>query len=423
MDASASDTAVLIVDDEPFIRKTVKEILSDEGYTVEEAGDSRACLDWLSRKKFDVVLMDIQMPGESGLDTFRRMARDKYQADTVMISGHGTIETAVEAIKIGAHDFLEKPFSSAKLKSVVRSVIEKRDKMKAVDEIKSEGRSLGPYLLGDKIAEGGTAAVYRAHQRNLDRTLAVKVLHAHMTGEPTFTQRFEMEAKTTALLSHPNIVQVFDFGLQDGLHYLAMEYVDGPSLKDFLKEEKRLPLHIAVATGIKVCMALEHAHAHGVVHRDIKPGNILIAKGGAVKLVDFGISRCLASSAAELTQADQIIGTPLYMSPEQIEGGKVGPEADIFALGTLLYLITTLRFPFTGSNMGAILKAITDCAYVPPKSINREISEGLNAAIIQCLQKKLSKRFANVATLREALENSDEMRGRRNVDRVLEDFF
>jgi len=420
--AGKNETRILVVDDEPFIRKTVREVLGDEGYLVDEAEDSKHCLALLKLKKFDLILMDIQMPGESGLDTFKKLAKEDFNTDTIMISGHGTIETAVEALKHGAYDFLEKPFSIAKLKATVKTALERRRQAGQIESLKEKGETFGNYRLVRKIAEGGMASVYEAVQTNLDKKVALKIMHPHLTSDTVFVKRFEKEARTTALLSHPGIVQVYDYGWQNKCLFLAMEFISGESLKTYLRKETRLPLPVCASVGIKLCEALCHAHAKGVVHRDIKPTNILISDRGEVKLVDFGIARCLDQEAAQLTQADQIIGTPIYMSPEQVENRQAVPASDLFSLGTLLYLITTLELPFTGSNMGAILRTISACEYTEPNRINREISPELNSVVVKCLQKEMTKRYESAAQVREDLLSCPEIRGIDKIDGLLQEF-
>jgi serine/threonine-protein kinase len=321
------------------------------------------------------------------------------------------IEIAVEALKHGAYDFLEKPFSLPKLKATVQAVLEKRKQAKRIDILREGGEAFGIYRLVQKIAEGGMASVYKAIQKSLDKKVALKIMHPHLTSDDLFIRRFEKEAKTTALLSHPNIVEVFDYGSYDNCLFLAMEFISGESLSSYLKKETRLPLQVCAAIGMKLCEALRHAHGKGVVHRDIKPTNVLISERGEVKLVDFGISRCLDQETARLTQADQIIGTPIYMSPEQVENRPAVPASDVFSLGILLYLITTLELPFTGSNIGAILSSISACVYTEPVRINREISAELNKVIVKCLQKEPGNRYQDAEAIRKDLEACPEMQG------------
>jgi CheY-like chemotaxis protein/tRNA A-37 threonylcarbamoyl transferase component Bud32 len=415
---------VLVVDDEPLIRQTVKEVLGDAGYAVDEAGDSSACLKKLASRKTDIVLMDIQMPGTDGLTTMKKLVQDNYGVDVIMISGHGSIQTAVEAVKYGALDFIEKPFSMERLRSTVDAVAQKRRQAGQMEKIREKEESVGGYVMKGKIASGAFSTVYCAVKKSLDKPVALKVLHPHITGmDPSFTARFEQEARFTAGLSHPNIVQVFDFGRDRGMVYIAMERVDGVPLKSYTSRGVRFPLGIAASLCIKVAMALGHAHEKGIVHRDVKPSNILIAKNGAVKLIDFGISRSLDAGARDLTQADQMVGTPLFMSPEQIRGRAAGPPADFFSLGILLYLLTTRVYPFNGSTLPAIVAAIAEGQYRDPGRLAPGLGHDVCGIIRKCLAKSPSKRYAAAGELIGALESAVRFEVGLNLDRAIEEFF
>lgn len=403
MEKSAA-ALILVVDDEPLVRKSVREILSDEGHRTLEAENGAQCLEALEKEAVDLVLLDIQMPGTDGLTTFKERIRRKFQVDVIIMSGHGNISIAVESVKFGALDFLEKPFSSAKLKEAVAAGLRKREEERRVSSLRKQGRTLGPYLIEEEIASGASATVYRALHPGLDRKVALKVLHAAFSGDKDFTARFEREARVTALLTHPNIVQIYDCGLYEGLHCLSMEFVDGATLKDEIKASGRLSLHRVVHVAMEVCMALDHAHNKGVIHRDIKPTNILISRDGAVKLADFGIARVLDKSGFTLTRADQMVGTPLFMSPEQVNGDRVEAASDLFSMGTLLYYLATGAFPFTGATLPAIAQAIEKCEFEEPVRRNPSVPEGLNRIIMACLQKKPKQRFASAMELRRALE-------------------
>ena len=400
----STQTNILVVDDEPLVRKSIREILEDSGHAVLEAENALQCLEKLSDHPVDLTLLDVQMPGMDGLTAFRDRIRREFRSDVIIMSGHANISMAVESIKFGALDFLEKPFSSRKLTESVAAALKKREEEKRVSAIKKAGRTLGPYLIREEIASGATATVYKALHPGLNRVVALKVLHASFSGDAEFSRRFEREARVTALLSHPNIVQIYDCGLFEGLHVLAMEFVEGGTLKDLVRSRGDLPLPRAISIVKEVCKALDHAHGKGVVHRDIKPTNIMISKEGAVKLADFGIARVLDISGFTLTRRDQMVGTPLFMSPEQVEGGEVSASSDLFSMGTLLYYLCTGAFPFTGATLPAIAQAISKCEYEEPVRINPALSPGLNGVIVKCLQKKPRYRYASAAELGKDLE-------------------
>ena len=217
------------------------------------------------------------------------------------------------------------------------------------DEVKALiGKSLGQFRIVERIGAGGMATVFKAYQTNLDRYVAIKVLPSHYAREETFVKRFVQEAKSVAKLAHPNIVQIHDFGEHDGITYIVMEYVDGGTLKDKLKQQRALPVPEAVDFMIQAAEGLDCAHRNGIVHRDVKPANMLLRKDGYLLLSDFGIAKILEATT-NLTRAGTI-GTPQYMSPEQGTGQSVDRRSDIYSLGIVLYHCLTGRVPFTAEN-------------------------------------------------------------------------
>ena len=224
-------------------------------------------------------------------------------------------------------------------------------------------------LIGDRyeitglIASGGMGAVYRARDQILDRTVAVKVLK-NGGDDPEFVAKFKAEATNAARLSHPNIVQVFDFGYENGQPYMAMEFVDGQNLREILSARHVLRPDVAARIALQVASALEHARRNGLMHRDIKPENILITTDGVVKVADFGLSRALAESRA--TQANVLMGTAAYLAPEQVQGETVDHRADIYSLGIVLFEMLTGKLPFGGDSPVVVAyKAISDDVTIP----------------------------------------------------------
>jgi serine/threonine protein kinase len=208
-----------------------------------------------------------------------------------------------------------------------------------------KGRILdGRYQLGSLLGVGGMARVYLASDRVLERQVAVKVLSLPYAQDPLFVERFRREARSAARLSHPNIVAVFDSGSDAGLHYLVMEYVAGQSLAQLLADRGRLAPRRAAELAIEVCRALAAAHAQGLVHRDVKPGNVLVTEDGRVKVTDFGIVK--AAAATTLTGTGTVLGTAAYLSPEQAQGGPVDARSDLYSLGCVLYELLCGSPPF-----------------------------------------------------------------------------
>jgi len=259
------------------------------------------------------------------------------------------------------------------------------------------------YQIMELVATGGTAVLYRAVQTSLDRVVAVKKLHHHLTTDENFTRRFILEAKAAASLDHENIVKIIDFGVEDGTYMMVMEFIEGESLREILDKWKQLPLALAFALVHQICMGLEHAHAKGIVHRDIKPGNIMLTRSGRAKITDFGLAK-LSQGQIQQTAANSILGTPLYMSPEQAFGESVDQRSDLFSLGTVLYECLTGHQPFHGeSYMGVIQNIIHQHAPHPSKYgvVLPAASEGI---VLKSMHKNRENRFQSAREFRQAVE-------------------
>lgn len=268
------------------------------------------------------------------------------------------------------------------------------------------GQTLGKYQLLKRLGRGGMADVYQGYQPGLDRYVAVKVLHPHLSEDPDFITRFKREAKSVSELRHPNIVQVFDFDIQGEHYYMVMEHIEGGrTLKQLLKElsakDERLPLDQAIDIIAKLSDALSYAHNLGMIHRDIKPANVLLPSLGRPVLGDFGIARLIGESG--LTSSGSMVGTPAYMSPEQGRAERVDARSDIYSLGIVLYEMLTGRPPYDADTPYAIiLKHIHD-PLVPPHVLSDDIPANIERIVLKCLAKNTDDRFVSMADLRDAL--------------------
>lgn len=263
-------------------------------------------------------------------------------------------------------------------------------------------RKLGNYEVLDEIGRGGMAIVYKARQRSLDRIVAIKELDLKRSKtDPRAGDRFELEAKAAASLHHPSIITVHDFWERGKKAYIAMEFVDGLELKEVLDVTGALDPHLATQIVIQICGALKYAHERGIIHRDVKPGNIMLSRKGDVKLADFGI--VFVSGTTDLTTTGAIIGTPSYMSPEQIRDEEPGPASDVFSLGVVLYEAVTGSRPFSGQNEVALTHAILRKRPIKPRRLNKRISPRLSRVIMKCLRKKSQKRYATMDEMEAAL--------------------
>lgn len=268
----------------------------------------------------------------------------------------------------------------------------------------------GRYELIEKIAEGGMARVYRGRDLLLKRIVAVKILKDQMTGDAAFVRRFEREAQAAAALSHPHIVNIYDVGEEKGVRYIIMEYVDGENLKEYIRRKGRLQAPEAVRIARQIAEALEEAHRAGVVHRDIKPQNILFSREGKVKVTDFGIA--IAGDGATVTVGDEIIGSVQYISPEQARGELAGKQSDLYSLGIVLYEMATGRVPFSGESPVAVAMKHIQEQIVPPRRHVESIPEALEMVIVKAVQKDIADRYPSAAEMLEDLIFAGETDGK-----------
>jgi serine/threonine protein kinase len=260
------------------------------------------------------------------------------------------------------------------------------------------------YHILELVATGGTAVLYKAIQASLDRVVAVKKLHHHLTDDENFTRRFILEAKAAASLDHQNIVQIIDFGLQDDSYNMVMEFIEGESLRQTIDKWKRIPIDMALALVHQVCLGLEHAHTKGIVHRDIKPSNIMLTRSGRVKITDFGLAK-LTQTTTQHTAANSILGTPLYMSPEQAFGESVDQRSDLFSLGTMLYEMITGHQPFRDENYMGVIQNIINKNIPHPSKFDVDIPPPVATIILKAMNKNRDGRFQDAGAFRKAIED------------------
>ena len=259
---------------------------------------------------------------------------------------------------------------------------------------------IGRYEILDRVASGGQGTVYRARDTVLDRIVALKVINQSTEDDPAYLEALQREARLAARLDHPNITRVHDFQVEDGIPYIVMEFIPD-ALDRQLRGSERLPWRRAVEIGLQTSRALQHAHDQGVVHRDIKPQNILLRETGAAALSDFGIARAFASSTRSQTAG--VMGTPAYMAPEQWAGGAVDGRLDQYGLGIVLYEIITGRPPFQGDSMEALYVQHRE-APVPPISSSLRVPGAVESIIRKTLEKSPGDRYGSASELADALE-------------------
>ena len=247
------------------------------------------------------------------------------------------------------------------------------------------------YQIEARIGAGGMAEVYRGFDQVLNRTVAIKVLLPQMARDTSFVERFRREAQAAARLNQPNIVGVYDTGADDGTQYIVMEFIEGRTLAEFMATGRRPTPTQAAEIAQKIAAAIAAAHAQGVIHRDIKPGNVMITRDGVIKVMDFGIARVLGPETAPQTSA--VLGTASYLSPEQAQGGPVDARTDIYSLGAVLYELLTARPPFTGDSPVAVAYKQVNEAPAVPSSMNPDVPARLDAVVMKALSKNPSNRY------------------------------
>ena len=264
------------------------------------------------------------------------------------------------------------------------------------------------YVLGDRLGSGGMSTVYRAHDRVLERTVAVKVLAEHLSDDEKFVARFRREALAVAKLVHPNIVQVYDTGVDAGRHFIVMEYVEGRSGAQLLQRDGALEPSVAVEIAAQACAGLEYAHRMGIIHRDVKPGNLMVIGGPAggppemtVKLADFGIAR--AAEQTRLTQVGSVVGTAAYLSPEQSRGEEATPISDVYSLGVVTYQLLTARLPYEGNSLAELAIRRENERPLPPTSYDKGIDDALSKAVLRALENEPEDRYVDALAYGAAL--------------------
>jgi serine/threonine-protein kinase len=269
------------------------------------------------------------------------------------------------------------------------------------------GALAGRYELEDRLGSGGMSNVYRATDRILERTVAVKILAEHLSDDERFVARFRREALAVAKLIHPHIVQVYDTGVDEERHFIVMEYVEGRSGAQLLQRHGTFDADTTSQIGIQSCSGLDYAHRRGIIHRDVKPGNLMIVGGPVgggemtVKLTDFGIAR--AAEQTRITQVGSVVGTAAYLAPEQVRGEEATPASDVYALGVVLYQFLTGRLPYEGASLAELAVRQQNERPLAPRTYNAEVPESVSNAVLNALEGDPGRRYGSAEDLARAL--------------------
>jgi serine/threonine-protein kinase len=273
-------------------------------------------------------------------------------------------------------------------------------RLREVAQAEKSGQKIPGYKVISKLGAGAMATVFKAKQLSLDRLVAIKILPKKFSGNPQFIERFYAEGRAAAQLNHPNIVQAYDVGKAGDYHYFVMEYVEGSTVYDEIVKNKRHTEDEALNIAIQIAEALDHAHSKGLIHRDVKPKNVMMTKGGVAKLADMGLARAISDKEAAEAEQGKAFGTPYYISPEQIRGElNIGPQADIYSLGATLYHMVTGTVPFDGKNPSAVMHKHLKAELAPPDHVNPKLSAGVSEIIEMMMAKDARKRYQNCKDL------------------------
>lgn len=271
-------------------------------------------------------------------------------------------------------------------------------RLREMAQAERSGQKIPGYKIMGKLGAGAMATVFKGKQLSLDRLVAIKVLPRKFTSNPQFIERFYAEGRAAAQLNHPNIVQAYDVGKAGDYHYFVMEFVDGTTVYDEIVKQRRFGEAEALDIIIQVTEALQHAHGKGLIHRDVKPKNIMLTKNGVAKLADMGLARAISDKEAAEAEQGKAFGTPYYISPEQIRGElNIGPQADIYSLGATLYHMLTGSVPFDAKNPSAVMHKHLKADLVPPDHANPKLSAGVSEVVEMMMSKSVRSRYQNTA--------------------------
>lgn len=407
-----STTRILVVDDDEMIRNLLNQILTPKGYKVDLSEGSGSALENLIDYKYNIVLLDVNLPGISGHEILKYCKKNHPFTEIIMITGNPAIDIAVNTVKDGAFDFIEKPFTVENILNKVDEALKHQRKkfstttnqMMNMDQSMNQ-HSLPPeYKVIRTIGSGNMGIVMLVEKDK--RKFAMKVLRRDGS-EAAFegrVKRFLREAKILSKIESPHVVKIYDYGYMKNkdVPYYIMEYIRGKGLIQLVKDNS-LTLQQKLHIISQVASALEIVHRHGILHRDIKPSNVLVEENYNAKLMDFGVARVEDSS---LTMHDEVLGSPAYMAPECFDRRRrIDNRTDIFSLGILSYELLTGEKPFKGETVSEMMAAIQKTRPIEPMKINSDIPAGAQDMLAKMLHKNPKERFQTAIQVCQAIHS------------------
>jgi DNA-binding NarL/FixJ family response regulator len=424
LDIASEQVEIVIADDHAMIRSGVRHVLDAEAdlHVVAEAAGVDAALDQTLRRRPRIVILDLNMPGAPTLPAIPRFLDASSRTDVIVLTMEGDPAVARRVLSAGARGYVLKEAAEEQLVEAVRAVLggrtyldpslgarlatlgaEPTGKLPGLtdgDPHLAIGSDFAGHRIDAVVARGGQGVVFRATDRTLDRTVALKVIAPASADDPTYRARFQRECRLAAAIDHPHVVEVFHAGEEDGLLYVTMRYVDGTDLRRVLRSERRLEPARAIALLAQLASALDEAHRLGLVHRDVKPGNVLTSVRSGREhafLTDFGITKRAAEQP--LTRTGLALGTVDYIAPEQAHGGDVDGRADVYSLGCVMFQMLTGELVF---DRDSDLEKIWAHVHDPPpllRSVRPDLPPGLEDVLAQALAKEPDERYPSAGEL------------------------
>jgi len=404
---------ILVIEDDLALLETLKSFLETENFEVITAADGEKGLEEASREIVDLIVLDLGLPRIDGFEVCRRIRAQGNMTPVIMLSGEKKDELdKATGLDVGADDYVVKPFGIKEFLSRINAVL-RRTKPKVEERresyvptrtleiipitLKKGSTIAGRYEVLEELGSGGMGRVFRVADKKIGEEVALKVLNPAVAADKKTIERFRNELKIARKIAQRNVCRMFDLSDEKGMLYITMEYVPGEDLKSLLIKTGQLAVEKTISIARQVCEGLAEAHGMGVVHRDLKPQNIMIDKEGKARIMDFGIARSLRRKG--ITEDGTIVGTPEYMSPEQVEGKETDQRSDIYSFGVILYEMMAGKVPFEGdSTLDVALMHKTEFPR-DPREINPQIPEGMSRLILNCLEKNKEKRYQDVQGL------------------------
>ncbi len=403
---------ILVIDDDPRFRKMQRGVMTALGYAVVTAADGESALPLLDeRDDIGLVICDMVMPGMSGLDVIRAIRTFDQDLPIIIVTGKPAVDSAVECMKIGANDYINKPFDVDRIKQAVTAMMTP-DPLTNTEERSlrrdQHGRVLGGYRVGELLGEGYFGVVFKVYGRegDTDKTFALKILRLSIMRDEfggEYFERFIREGRAVAAIDHPNVVPMVDFGLtdDDAIPFIVMAYIDGCTLAQIIQTgnptfSQKLNMLTQIARGVGAI------HRQQIFHRDLKPENILVTRDYHIYVADLGVARIPGS---KLTRPDQLLGTPYYMAPESLQFEACDCRSDFFSLGVVGYELLTGKKPFSAANVTVLCHDISHRASPKPSAVNPDIPSSVEAILLRLLEKSPDDRYQSADDIITALES------------------